>query len=856
MAFIKTGFVCLLLLVLHTSFAQGRDKNNKPLVYVDKKGVLRYTADNKEAVFFGTNYTVPFAYGYRSHKVLKADIKKAMEQDVYHLARLGLDAFRVHMWDTELTDTLGNLQENDHLALFDYLVFLLEQRNIKITITPLAFWGNGYPEKDEHTAGFSSVYNKKQVLVTEAAIKAQENYLQQLLKHVNPYTGKTYTADRDIILLEVNNEPFHSGPRNKVTDYINRMAKAVRSAGWNKPVFYNISESPNYAGVVAKANVDGFSFQWYPTGLVANHTIQGNFLPNVDQYRIPFTDSIPELAGKAKMVYEFDAGDVLQSVMYPAMARSFRAAGFQWATHFAYDPMVTAYANTEYQTHYLNLAYTPGKAISLLIAGKAFHMLPRFQQYEAYPKDSSFSAFRTSYNNQLSEMNTADAFYYSNTTQTQPVNVNALQHIAGVGSSPIVQYSGHGAYFIDQLAEGVWRLEVMPDAVVINDPFQKASLSKEVTRILWNTQNMHLQLPATGSDFTIAPLNAGNNWQAAVSNGSFTIQPGSYLVVAKGKDASTWKGESKTGVIALSEYVAPAAVNSTPLVIHTPFTEVTANKAFTIKATVIGVATTDKVTLFINRLNGDYKQVGMERVTPVDYSAVVPAELVTPGVLNYTIVVQKADTGYYSFPGNIQGYPFAWDYFHTNTWSTLVAAPGSALTLFTASTDRHMFAYPNWSEDGKTSDFVTGNTIGSMLYSIFSKAPESAQPAVAWQLFVGDKLAPRSTELPRFTTLQVRARSYYNKPAQVKIILINSNAEAFSATITVNNTLQDIHIPLSSLHKEEMLLLPRPYPSFQALWFNSNSNNAFNLQQVEKLEVVIKQEEGGAGVTIESVQLQ
>ncbi len=72
------------------------------------------------------------------------------------------------------------------------------------------------------------------------------------------------------------------------------------------------------------------------------------------------------------MVYEFDAGDVMQPIMYPAMARSYRTAGFQWATQFAYDPMATAYANTEYQTHYLNLAYTPSKAISLLIASKHF----------------------------------------------------------------------------------------------------------------------------------------------------------------------------------------------------------------------------------------------------------------------------------------------------------------------------------------------------------------------------------------------------------------------------------------------------------------------------------------------------
>ena len=62
-------------------------------VYVDKSGVLRWTRNHSEAAFFGVNYTVPFAYGYRSHKALKADLEKAIDNDVYHFARLGVDAF-------------------------------------------------------------------------------------------------------------------------------------------------------------------------------------------------------------------------------------------------------------------------------------------------------------------------------------------------------------------------------------------------------------------------------------------------------------------------------------------------------------------------------------------------------------------------------------------------------------------------------------------------------------------------------------------------------------------------------------------------------------------------------------------
>jgi len=207
--FLCSSFLFLLVLCPTLNIhAQNREKKN--LVYVDKQGVMRWTKDNSEASFFGINYTVPFAYGYRSHKALRIDIEKAIDKDVYHFARLGLDAFRVHVWDVEISDSLGNLLENEHLRLFDYLISKLKERNIKILLTPIAFWGNGYPEKDERTNGFSYVYGKGNSVVLEAPIKAQENYLSQILKHINPYTKLSYGNDPDVIALEINNEPHHS----------------------------------------------------------------------------------------------------------------------------------------------------------------------------------------------------------------------------------------------------------------------------------------------------------------------------------------------------------------------------------------------------------------------------------------------------------------------------------------------------------------------------------------------------------------------------------------------------------------------------------------------------------------------
>src|SRR6185369_17761420 len=123
MRFIIVLFSVFILLISSTSFAQRNNaKNNNATIYIDKNGVMRWKNNDNEASFFGVNYTTPFAYAYRAHKALNVDLEKAIQQDVYHMARIGLDAFRVHVWDNEISDVSGNLLENDHLRLFDFLL--------------------------------------------------------------------------------------------------------------------------------------------------------------------------------------------------------------------------------------------------------------------------------------------------------------------------------------------------------------------------------------------------------------------------------------------------------------------------------------------------------------------------------------------------------------------------------------------------------------------------------------------------------------------------------------------------------------------------------------------------------------
>ena len=839
---------CLLTIVLSVLFiseifAQGRDKKN--LVYVDKAGVLRYTKDNKEAVFFGVNYTVPFAYGYRSVKALGIDPEKAIDADVYHMARLGLDAFRVHVWDVEITDSLGNLLQNEHLRLFDYLLKKLKEQSIKILITPIAFWGNGYPEPDIRTNGFSYVYTKGGSVVKEEAFKAQENYMKQFFTHVNPYTKLSYRDDPDVIAMEINNEPHHSGPQERTTEYVNRMTAAVRSTGWTKPVFYNISESPTYADAVVKANVDGHSFQWYPTGLVANHQLKGNFLPNVDQYHIPFNDTIPGFKNRAKMVYEFDAGDVMQPIMYPAMARSYRTAGFQWATQFAYDPMHTAHANTEYQTHYLNLAYTPAKAISLLIASRAFHRLPRGKSYGTYPADTLFDVFRVSYKEQLSEMNSDEEFYYTGSTTTQPKNISKLKHIAGVGSSPVVKYEGTGAYFLDKAGEGFWRLELMPDAIEVNDPFEKASPRKTVTHLLHRQNRMTLSLPSFNGNISVAGSSIGNSDEQVISGNSFYIKPGVYLIKkADGGMAASWA----------VEFHAPSSSITEPIIIHQSLNEVSPDKPFSIFTTIAAIDTADKVSIEIRNSSNKWKTVPMQHTSSYEYKAEVPADVITPGLINYRMIVRRANGDTYTFPGGFKGNPYAWDEWRNETWQTFVATPGSPLEIFNPTSDRSriMLYNPDWRNN--TIEYITTGKPSQLVLKASMNKPDGKQ-FMGWQYYFSDKVAGRKEELSSFTKLVVRARAPQNTKATIS--LITTGADAYATTLSLSPEWKEIEIPFASLQRSSFLLLPRPYPGFLPLRFTSPGSKQLNIADAERLEITFG--EGAmatVSIEVESVRLE
>ncbi|MEJ7682572.1 MAG: hypothetical protein WKG06_32900 [Segetibacter sp.] len=72
---------------------------------------------------------------------------------------------------------------------------------------------------------------------------------------------------------------------------------------------------------------------------------------------------------------------------------------------------------------------------------------------------------------------------------------------------------------------------------------------------------------------------------------------------------------------------------------------------------------------------------------------------------------------------------------------------------------------------------------------------------------------------------------------KLKVAFISKDGVSYAVYININKQLQNIEIPLSDLKLDSFLLLPRPYPAFQPLWFVSSSSKSFTLEDADRLQI-------------------
>ena len=843
-------------------------------ISVDAAGTIRWRDNGQELALFGANYCLMSGSDYRMAGLIGGDRKKMIDEDMAQFARMGWTALRLCSWgDWENSDRQGNLVINEHVDLLDYLVAAARKRGIYMLLTPIHTYDPRFADqmnRPSNEIGFSKYYTREQMGVDPASIKAQANYIGQLLRHVNPYTGVALKDESAILFVEVINEPVqHTEDLAGSVAYINTLVKAVRDTGSRQLTFYNVSQDFGISEAIRRSHADGISFGWYPSSLVAGHTLQGNFLPSVDAY----PDMLrPDLAQRPRIVYEFDQADLLTGYLYPAMARTYRSVGAQFATMFAYDSLQTAPYNLGWQTHYLNLVHTPRKAISAVIAAEAMRRLPPRQAYGRYPDSQKFGDFRVSYEEDLSELNAPDAFMNAGPTRTEPRAAAQLKRIVGLGSSPLVGYEGTGAYFLDKVRDGVWRLEIYPDEVLVRDPFEQPQPGKIVSRLLHRSWPMSVRLPDLGESFSAQPIRLWQQHDEAprrAESGRFTAAPGVWLLSAAGQvDPATLPAFINR--VGFDEYHVnqPRSYADEVQTLTPP--EFTVGDAVRVSVRVANDTLPDSVLLWLRPLGT--REFGapltMTRTVGNDYAATLDPDRVGTGVFEYAVTTSTGDRRQ-TFPGAVQGQPGAWPFHADAYWSFRVASAHAALRLFDPGRDAAQLSFVRPGEQYRSAffkilpaEFSDQAALRLQLPTLGADTPER----YAASLYIGQRTAARAAVAAAADCVHIRLRAAGGERGNVTVKLIEKDGSSWNVNVPATAQWSERTVALGDLHAGRSILIPSPYPGLWNYWRPSPANRGgigdrVHIADVERLELDIERNYGvvagidAAGVDVESIWL-
>ena len=559
-----------------------------------------YHDDGSEVALWGVNFQSAMSWewsrsqrGKGPNRQFDSNHWKAIvDRGFDEIQLMGCDVIRIHLCPGDLADARGNLVENEWLDMLDYTMAECHRRGIYINfalLNHLGGWG-----KLDAILNYRLKEHKWEAVAVPEKIKASENYIRQLANRRNPYDNdRRYKHSPAWIIAEIMNEPvwpknrpsrdeFPDGVRiyekwlaesgkqdgphawsefkyESIKAYINRIDRLLYDERVPAVPCWNLlwSKGPIHQGwetydAAADSSIPAVSFSTYPgqsDSFKGADLSDRNYLPYLEKSygNRQWQGWLREerfKGRKAPIVYEYETWHNQSTYMYPAMAKYFRAQGEQIATMWTYYLHEEGNYLGRTHAHNLNLVSTPRKAAGFMVAKQVFENTPRYQPYETTKDDADrFGNAALSFPLDLSAYADENVFIHTGDVNGEFVELPPIpKRIVGYGSSPFIQYSGKGLYFLEAVFGngrvcGRWTLKVMPHAVFKEDlngniedsPGGVAVSSKEAFPMTIDIPRMER------TDWEVYRLEKNRRIRVETRNPgiTFDVRPGKYEILHK-----------------------------------------------------------------------------------------------------------------------------------------------------------------------------------------------------------------------------------------------------------------------------------------------------------------------------------
>jgi hypothetical protein len=456
------------------------------------------------------------------------------------------------------------------------------------------------------------------------------------------------------------------------------------------------------------------------------------------------------------------------------------------------------------------------------------------------------------YEKDLSLLNTSDKFYYSNTNSVQPVDIKSLKHVAGYGSSVLIEYGGRGSYFLNKLKEGLWQLEVFPDAVWIKDPFGRNNLKDPVAKLIWKKHGMKILLPDLVNNFNLFKSN-GKKISLA-KNFIVQLEPGNYLISNNDTISDRYSPETDFEKIkAFGEFIDDfqsieiknIIPNNLPLFppesgSGQALSERGDKGELKIKAEVY--SEDDDVEVFIYYKKPGwwgYRTYKMPKTDDFTYEFSLSGELSVNGIINYFISVEKGND-VLTFPGKLNVLPEHWTFSQDNpSFELSILPPSDKILIYDPVRDKKNLVLPNlWRYFEYNADYTFDEqSAGELELNLNVTKVKEKFPELAFQIYTGEYLSNIRLNENSSIELEIKKSGYMDS---INVRCIFNDGTGFDRNVAIKNEYEKILIPLSEPEQMKYALLPRPYPVFLPYWFESIPQKNKNINtRLESIQLAI-----------------